>query len=367
LKNLLKKTIKKTMEKSMVILFYFHTFAAMLRLVSHIEHLLRIHDCVIVPQLGGFVLQVVPAVYVEEEHLFRPMHKEVVFNAKLKHNDGLLSERYMEAYKVTFQRACRMLEEDVAVIRELLLKGVSVSLGNVGSLSTGKEGQTVFHTGDARAFSIDSYGLSPFQLKTWQTLQLEYVSPNTIKEVKNTFYIPVNRNILRAVAASAAAIALFLMVSTPVKEVSQSGYTASFVPAITSTKVVSAPPSTGLSPETALSASSSRAVLLTPSTTPSATPSRTITLPVNKPSAVQEASNMFYVVIASVGSRQQANDFISYNIDFSVMKNANILEGDGKIRIYADKFADRNMADACLAKIRQNPQFYDAWLYTKKK
>ena len=57
----------------------------MLRIITHIERLLLTHDCVILPKFGGFVLQTLPATYQEEEHLFRPMRKEVMFNVTLQH------------------------------------------------------------------------------------------------------------------------------------------------------------------------------------------------------------------------------------------------------------------------------------------
>ena len=64
----------------------------MIELSRHIEALLLTHDCVIVPGLGGFVTQYVPAYYVEEENLFIPPHRTIAFNAGLSLNDGLLVE-----------------------------------------------------------------------------------------------------------------------------------------------------------------------------------------------------------------------------------------------------------------------------------
>ena len=43
----------------------------MLRIETHIKRLLLVHDCVIVPKFGGFVLQAVPAMQMKE-HIFRP-------------------------------------------------------------------------------------------------------------------------------------------------------------------------------------------------------------------------------------------------------------------------------------------------------
>ena len=59
--------------------------------MAHIERLLLVHDCVIIPGVGGFVLQTLSAKYQEKDHLFCPESKEIVFNPMLKHNDGLLS------------------------------------------------------------------------------------------------------------------------------------------------------------------------------------------------------------------------------------------------------------------------------------
>lgn len=61
-------------------------------------------------------------------------------------------------------------------------------------------------------------------------LRSEEVALLTGKKKKDTLYIPVSRKFLRVVAASAAAVTLFLLVSTPVEDVNQAAYTASFVP-----------------------------------------------------------------------------------------------------------------------------------------
>ena len=73
-------------------------FVTMSRIISHIEKLLLKHDCVIVPHIGGFVLQHIPAHYEKDEQIFYPEQKEIVFNRELQHNDGLLSESYIQFY-----------------------------------------------------------------------------------------------------------------------------------------------------------------------------------------------------------------------------------------------------------------------------
>ena len=55
----------------------------MLELVRHIEYLLTEHDCVLVPGLGGFVLQYVPARFSEDRKSIQPPGKQITFNSSL--------------------------------------------------------------------------------------------------------------------------------------------------------------------------------------------------------------------------------------------------------------------------------------------
>ena len=191
----------------------------MLRIITHIERLLLTHDCVILPKFGGFVLQILPATYEEEEHSFRPMRKEVMFNVTLQHTDGLLSESYMQTYGVDYRKAQLMLEEDIEALNVSLEQDKRITLGRIGTFSIGEEGQTIFTPGDSGVFNADSYGLSSFHFPVLRSLEeeREEVALLTGKKKKDVFYIPVSRKLIRVVAASAAAVALFFVVSTPVK------------------------------------------------------------------------------------------------------------------------------------------------------
>jgi hypothetical protein len=315
----------------------------MLRIVSHLEYLLKNYDCVIVPQLGGFVLQAEAASYVAATHLFRPMQKDVVFNTSLKYDDGLLAEQYMNCYGVSFQQARRMMEEDVEEIKALLFKELKVLLGNVGTLYRGTEGQITFQSGDTEVFSVDSYGLTTFQVRPWEELQHE--NKTFVAAKKNIYYLPINRKILRGVAIAAAAIALFLMISTPVKDINPTLYTASFVP----TEIV----------RTRAHADTTLLAAHTPATKKSAVATR---------KAGQSIANtpMYYVIISSVKTKKQADEIIS-KVERAGITNVNKLVMPDKIRIYANKFTDKNKAETYLTKIRKNPKYQDAWIYVRNK
>ena len=137
----------------------------MLRIITHIERLLLMHDCVILPKFGGFVLQTVPAMCLEEEHSFRPMRKEIMFNVTLQHTDGLLCESYMQTYGVDDRKAQLMLEEDIEALNVSLEQDKRITLGRIGTFSIGEEGQTIFTPGDSGVFNADSYGLPSFHFR----------------------------------------------------------------------------------------------------------------------------------------------------------------------------------------------------------
>ena len=91
----------------------------MLRIIEHIEQMLSVHDCVIIPGFGGFVLQVTPTWYNAEAHRFEPLHKELVFNETLQHNDGLLIESYRQSEATDYRSAYQLVQADVAELKAL--------------------------------------------------------------------------------------------------------------------------------------------------------------------------------------------------------------------------------------------------------
>lgn len=340
----------------------------MLRIITHIERLLLVHDCVIVPGFGGFVLQAVSAVYDEKEHLFNPQRKEIVFNVTLQHNDGLLSESYMQMYDVNYRKAQLMLEEDVADMKVVLQEDKKLSLGVLGSFSLGMEGQVIFHPGESDAFSVGSYGLVSFNFPQLQPVlaEREEVALLTRKRKKDILYIPVNRKLLRVAAASAAAVALFLLVSTPVKDVNQAAYTASFVP--TEMVVKSAPeikPAEEIASEETIAPEINEVKIerKVAAVAPSREVKRQKITP--EPAIAKPNLKMYHIVIASFPTEDQADKYIA-GVDRQECKHVSKVVRDGKYRIYADKFDNREQAESYMATLRMNEKYKDAWLFISR-
>jgi hypothetical protein len=344
----------------------------MLRIITHIERLLLTHDCVILPKFGGFVLQTLPATYQEEEHLFRPMRKEVMFNVTLQHTDGLLSESYMQTYGVDYRKAQLMLEEDIEALNVSLEQDKRITLGRIGTFSIGEEGQTIFTPGDSGVFNADSYGLPSFHFPVLRSLEeeREEVALLAGKKKKDVFYIPVSRKLIRVVAASAA---LFFVVSTPVKEVNLSAYTASFVPTeminYRFEEPISQPEEIQISQVDEMVAEVTPKIEATKETEIAKAPSapevrKEVAVPAPKAELVA-TKKMYHIVIASFPTEEQANEYIS-GVDRTQCKNVSKVVRDGKYRIYADKFNNRADAESYMATLRKIEKYKDAWLFISR-
>ncbi|WP_106830661.1 HU domain-containing protein [Parabacteroides pacaensis] len=339
----------------------------MLRIISHIERLLLEYDCVIIPKVGGFVLQDHPSVFVENKNLFSPAHKEVTFNPTLQHNDGLLVESYMKMYHVDYNQAFFMVEEDTDQLKAALSYHQRISLGSIGQFLIGEEERVIFERGEEAFFSPASYGLGEFHLPTLQTLQQETarteMSPSTRKKKKDTIYIPVSVRFIRTAVASAAAIALFLLISTPVRDVNTSAYTASFIPSevvakatlpeVKAEEPVSEPVASSVTAIEKANEGSVNVSLSTPSNE------------VKEAAAIKKNIKYYHAVIGSFPTQKQADSFLA-GVDKTQCADPGIVERNGRIRVYAARFTERNEAENYINKIRTQAKYKDAWLFISR-
>ena len=114
-------------------------FAVMIELGRHIEILLLSNDCVIVPELGGFMAHHVSAHYDEGDNLFLPPLRTLGFNPQLKLNDSLLAQSYIEAYDISYPEAIRRIEEEVNELKQHLDNQGSYEIDDIGVLSINEE------------------------------------------------------------------------------------------------------------------------------------------------------------------------------------------------------------------------------------
>jgi cell division septation protein DedD len=335
-----------------------------LRISTHIEQLLLVNDCVIIPDFGGFILQNCPAVYVAPEYTFYPPRKEIRFNPALNHNDGLLSESYMQTYGMTFREAQYALKKEVDDLKAELEKKGRISLGSIGSFRKGEEGGYLFLPGaNTSLFSVNSYGLDTFHLSPVQTA----VSTNTAKPDRETgrvVHLPLRRVAFRIAGMVAAAIALFLLISPPVKDVSQTAYTAGFnLSEIVSKQTTPTEQSVSITqtPDTIVQAPDTVTTKTIPAL-PDTTVTQSVAAASQQQPAVSGQPKTYYVIIGSFRTEKQAEKYIA-DINTSEYKEIGTVKQNENIRVYVAGYDNRKEAEACLLLLRANEKFKDAWLY----
>lgn len=140
------------------------TFAIVIELERHIEILLLNNDCVIVPDLGGFMTHHCEAHFDDEDCLFLPPLRTLGFNPQLKMNDSLLAQSYIEAYDISYPEAIRRIEAEVAELKQHLNTEGYYEMNDLGMLSVNEEGKLEFEPCEAGILTPALYGLSSFEM-----------------------------------------------------------------------------------------------------------------------------------------------------------------------------------------------------------
>jgi hypothetical protein len=126
---------------------------------NYISDLLYRHDCVIVPDFGGFISNKKSARLDAETHAFYPPYKQIGFNSHLKHNDGLLANYIATKENISYQKATSAIS--LAVIKwQNKLQSEGVEIKKIGKLSLNAEKQIEFTPGQGYNYLTSSFGLS---------------------------------------------------------------------------------------------------------------------------------------------------------------------------------------------------------------
>lgn len=378
----------------------------MIELARHIEILLLENDCVIIPDFGGFIAHYQPARYVKEENLYLPPVRTIGFNPQLTINDGLLVQSYMQAHHTDFPDATRMIEEEVAGLKENLYKEGCAEIHGIGVLHYNIHGTYEFHPNEDGALSPALYGLGSFSIS-----RLEYLTSTisaTTRELlpqqeKRKRTVRFKRQWIGNAVAVAAAVLLFFFLSVPVENtyVDKGNYaslgTDGLFDAIRSQSLATTlitvpgkpqqPKKTGIknnqntlkpvavkvekvgkveetAPKNIVVTSLSTEQPAKPVVKPSATSKPALEKKETAAPIANKKGN--YCIIVS--SLPTANDAQQVLNDYKQKgyKDATIIEGNGRYRLSLCSFADKAAAYKKLNELKQNDAFKNAWVLSSK-
>ncbi len=302
----------------------------------HIDFLLHTHDCVIVPGLGGFVVNMTE---VERDGLWglnAPMF-ELLFNNKLTYNDGLLAESLMKTNNVSYEVAIKQIKSACEELKKRLLKDDEVVCDNLGSFKINKENNLIFLPNKAyirpRYFGLSNSRLKPAALA---------LSPASNDENA----IPV-RTIMRYVStAIAAAVVLFFVVLSYNNSNHKNQYA----------EMVSKPLMFGSSSTKVDTPKSAQPTVVAPSNTSSVTDSNDTMI------QTQSSTKSYFIIVGVYEVREVAENTLS-KLKNQGFQDASMIERPKRLDVYSASFSSRDEAQTFLHKFQtDNPQYRDAWI-----
>ena len=129
---------------------------------GYISGLLFDHDCVVVPGFGGFVASYSPAKVDGITHAFSPPSKKILFNPRLRSDDGLLHHYIAVSEKISYEEASVLLSHRVRSWHRDLENGQRVIIHKVGVIRPGSNGSIGFEQDPSVNYLSQSFGLTGF-------------------------------------------------------------------------------------------------------------------------------------------------------------------------------------------------------------
>lgn len=117
------------------------------------------HNCVIVPNFGGFVARQSSAKIDHAKGVISPPKKSLLFNRSLINNDGLLINHFATSSSISYQESEIALKEKVKQWHKVLSEGQRVELDKIGMLYLDEEKNIHFEQDRYTNLLLESYGL----------------------------------------------------------------------------------------------------------------------------------------------------------------------------------------------------------------
>ncbi len=378
----------------------------MIELTKHIEILLLENDCVIVPELGGFITYYQPAHYEESEGVYLPPTRMVGFNPQLTMNDGLLAQAYMQTHHTDFLDACKMIAVKVNELKETLYKEGLVELSGIGTLHYTMYSQYEFHPLEngvmaPSLYALDAFSIAPLaaEVVTETVAEPEVPRERRIVKEKKKSYSLNSQWFGNAVAVVIAAV-LFFALSVPVENTyidkgnyaslgtdglfdairSQSMATAlgaearrqsqqqksNVVPVVVKVEKVAPAPTpkvetlkTEVKKAEVKKAEVKKEAVKKPETLKVETKK-----PVAKP-AVVASKKHYHLIVASLATSADAERMLK-EYKQQGYAGASVLQGGGRYRISLCSYAVRAEAQNKLNELKKADAFKNAWMLTSK-
>ncbi len=155
-------------------------------IAKYIGDLLFDYECVVIPGLGGFIINDKPAQVNYDTHYFKPPFREIMFNPYLRTNDGLLLNYIAKEENVTYQEAKKRIDAFARACIHALDTGKQIRFDKVGTIRKDQSDKVIFIQDTSVNYNPNAFGLSPFISPAVHRITQEEKIKEVIKKVKPT-------------------------------------------------------------------------------------------------------------------------------------------------------------------------------------
>ena len=301
---------------------------------QHIERLLAQHDYVVVPNLGGFVVQKQSAQFLSDR--IAPPLETIGFNPLMLHADGLLAIEVSRSEQISYRKAVEYIDFEVENIKNRLNINGNVIIGNLGVMHQNTDGTLLFSPIYKASFLPQNFGLSDLYVSTREKNSFE-------EQKKITFTLPSSR-IFKYVAAAMIIFGLFF-IAPPITDLRQADYAN--IASVTFNKVLKDTIPTKTTVESTTIQNSDTVASVAKLTNKFHT----------------EISNKFHVIVASLPTEKSAEKFCKELVSQN-FPNAHLISPSRIHRVAIQSFSKRNEAIQYMEQLRQTDRrFESAWVF----
>jgi hypothetical protein len=168
------------------------------------------HDCVVIPEFGGFVSKAISSKIDFDKGTMSPPSKQLLFNVQLINNDGLLNASISSINQLSYLQASEVIRTKVSEYKEDLKSGKKITINKVGTFEQNQEGLLIFKQDRFFNFLMASYGLDNIQFVPAKEITKEIITLTPRKSNKwkyaaaacflpiafYSFWIPLKTNVL---------------------------------------------------------------------------------------------------------------------------------------------------------------------------
>jgi cell division septation protein DedD len=199
-----------------------------INIIQNIQELLLWHDCVIIPDFGGFVANVSGSKIDQKKNTFTPPYKKIAFNRNLSNNDGLLANHLASRNGIVYKEAVELLNDFSKKANETLKKGKELELEGIGKIKP--SGPTItFEPSSDKNYLLDSFGLIEFHSPVikrdpiQRRIEKEFKDRKLDKKYSNTSSL--KKWLIAAAALPAAILLTFSPIQSKIYKDIQTNYT----------------------------------------------------------------------------------------------------------------------------------------------